>query len=345
MTVKTRGHSRTTIYDVADHAGVSASTVSRVLNRAQCVSDTTRASVLNSIQELRFSPDRTAKSLAQRATQTIAVAVPACTNLFHSELLKGIRDCLNGTGIDLLLCDLDWKAPRITLVNFLSRGAMDGLLLAGMPVDEEIAEDLEMLGIPIVLIGSEWPTLDFFSWQEEAGARMATEHLIGRGHERIGMITTPNLNRLYDARITGYREALTAAGIGFDESLIAYGLAGQRDAGTHDSISKETGYKAMVDLLHLSSPVTAVFASSDVQAIGAWKAIRNSAHSVPGDYALVGYGDLQVSRFIGLTSVAQNIRDVGESATRVLLQRLCGEGDDQPVSQLVRTELRVRRSS
>src|SRR6056297_1403705 len=127
---------KTTIYDVAEHAGVAISTVSRVLNNSQDVSDATRDRVMSAIRELQFRPNRTAKSLAQRATRTIAVAVPTFTTPFHNELLKGVRDRLDDADIDLLLCDLDWEAPKKTLFNFLDRGAMDGLIVAGLPIDE-----------------------------------------------------------------------------------------------------------------------------------------------------------------------------------------------------------------
>lgn len=331
---------KTTIYDVADHAGVAISTVSRVLNNSQDVSDATRERVMRAIRELQFRPNRTAKSLAQRATRTIAVAVPTFTTPFHNELLKGVRDRLDEEDIDLLLCDLDWEAPRKTLFNFLDRGAMDGLIVAGLPIDEETAEDLISLGTPVILIGSQWPPLDSFYWDDVPGAKKAVNHLIENGHTRIGMITTPHSNRLRDARVNGYKQALQEAGIEFDEDLVVHG-----ETRKHDGFSEESGYEAMEDLLQLDEPVTGVFASSDVQAIGAWQAIRKAGMEVPDDYSLVGYDDIKVSRFIGLTSVAQNMHYVGEKATDVLLSRLSRSGPSEPISELVESELQVRKSS
>jgi len=335
-----RDQDKTTIYDVAEHAGVAISTVSRVLNNSQDVSDATREKVMKAIRELQFRPNRTAKSLAQRATRTIAVAVPTFTTPFHNEFLKGVRDRLDDADIDLLLCDLDWEAPRATLLNFLERGAMDGLIVAGLPINEETAEDLLTLGAPVVLIGSSWPPLDSFYWDEEPGARLAVNHLIEQGHTRIGMITTPHDNRLRNARVNGYKQALEQAGIEYDERLVVHGQTRK-----HDGFSEESGYEAMTELLALDEPVTAVFASSDVQAIGAWQAIRKAGYEVPDDFSLVGYDDIKVSRFIGLTSVAQNMHYVGERATDVLLNRLDNTGSDEPVSELVEPELKVRKSS
>ena len=331
---------KTTIYDVADHANVAISTVSRVLNNSQDVSEATREQVMGAIRELQFRPNRTAKSLAQRGTPTIAVAVPTFTTPFHNELLKGVKDRLDDADIDLLLCDLDWEAPRKTLFNFLERGAMDGLIIAGLPIDEETGQDLRSLGTPVVLIGSQWKHLDSFYWNEEPGVKKAMNHLLENGHTRIGMVTTPHSNRLRNARVNGYKEALEEANLTFDEDLVAHG-----ETHKHDGFSEESGYEAMSELLKLEEPVTAVFASSDVQAIGAWQAIRESGQEIPTDYSLVGYDDIKVSRFIGLTSVAQNMYYVGEKSTDLLMNRLDNNGPDEPVSELVDQELQVRKSS
>jgi LacI family transcriptional regulator len=331
---------KTTIYDVAEHAGVAISTVSRVLNNSQDVSEETREIVLDAIRDLQFRPNRTAKSLAQRSTRTIAVAVPTFTTPFHNELLKGVRDRLDDEDVDLLLCDLDWEAPKATMQNFLERGAMDGLILAGVPVESDAEEYLRTLGAPVVLIGAQWDSMDCLYWNDEPGAKMAVNHLLDQGHERIGMITTPHANRLRNARIIGYKQALKAAGRPYDESLVVHG-----ETRKHDGFSEESGYEAMQQLLALDDPVTAVFASSDVQAIGAWQAIREAGLRVPDDYALIGYDDIKVSRFIGLSSIAQNMHYVGNKATDVLLSRLNRTGSDEPLSELVELELKVRKTS
>ncbi len=330
---------KTTIYDVAAKAGVAISTVSRVLNNSRDVSDATRERVLRAIDELKFRPNRTAKALAQQGTSTIAVAVPTFTTPFHNELLKGVRSRLDIGEFDLLLCDLAWSDPRVTLRNFLARGAMDGLLLAGLRVDEKMALELKTLGAPVVLIGSQWKDMDSFYWEEALGVELAIEHLVEKGHKRIGVVTTPHDNYVRNARVQGYKNVLEREGIPFDEDLIAWGHTSK-----HDGFSEESGYEAMQKLLKNQPDITAVFASSDVQAVGAWQAIRESEHSVPDDFALVGYDDIKISRFIGLSSVAQNMHQVGEDAAEALLRRL--KGEEFPfISERVQPELHVRKSS
>lgn len=340
MTENRKNQSKATIYDVADHAGVAISTVSRVLNDSQDVADQTRENVVRAIQELQFRPNRTAKSLAQHSTRTLAVAVPTFTTPFHNGLLKGVRDRLDDEDVDLLLCDLEWEAPKRTLRNFLEGGAMDGLLLVGVVPDDELAEELSMLGVPVVLIGTHLDGFDSFYWEDKSGAKLAVEHLLDEGYTRIGMITTPHENRIRNERVAGYREALEEAGLEFDPDLVVHGHTSK-----HDGFSEESGYEAMQELLALDAPVQAAFASSDVQAIGAWQAVREEGFEVPDDYAFVGYDDIKVSRFIGLTTVAQHMYDAGNEATDLLLSRLVQSGPDEFVSRLVEPQLQVRKSS
>ena len=336
----TTRRSTATIHDVAERAGVSAATVSRVVNDSGQTAESTRERVLSVIEDLEYRPNRTAKSLAQGATQTIAVAVPTFTTPFHNELLKGVRFRLEDLDVDLLLCDLEWEAPGASLSTFLERGAMDGLLAAGLPPTSNIGAELRRLGRPVVQVGSQWDGLDSFHWDETRGTHMATDHLLDQGHTRIGLITTHHESPIRDARIRGYKEALREAGIEPRADWMATGQTRK-----HAGYSEESGYEAMTALLDAGADVTAVFASSDVQAIGAWQALRHRGTRVPHDVAIVGYDDVKVSRFIGLSTVSQKMHEIGEAAADLLLRRLRGTGDPDPVSRLVTPELRVRRSS
>ncbi len=330
---------KSTIYDVAERAGVAISTVSRVLNDSNDVADQTRERVLRAIDELQFRPDRTAKTLAQKQTRSLAIAIPTFTTPFHNELLKGIRLCLHEYDVDLLLCDLGSTAPQRTLMTFLKRGTVDGLLLAGLPVNDQIAAELHALRAPVVLIGSSWPTFDSFDWDNVGGARIAVEHLLRRGHTRIGMLTTHAPSELQRQRVQGYRDALQAANVAFDEDLLQSG-----ETPKHAGFSEESGFEGMQRLLEVAPDLSAVFASSDVQAVGAWKAIRDAGKKVPDDIALVGYDDIKTSHYIGLSSIDQNMHEVGKEATEMLIQRMQGSGGEV-VDRKVMPQLVIRASS
>lgn len=332
--------SKVTIYDVADRAGVAISTVSRVLNNSTDVSEPTRVRVMNAIEELQFRPDRTAKSLAQKATKSFAVAIPTFTMPFHTELLKGIRFRLRNHDIDLLLCDLGSTSPHQTLLNFLGRGAVDGLLLVGVPIEERIAQELRALHAPVVLIGPRHPDFDSFFWDERAGGRAAIEHLTELGHEKIAIITSHTPSSVQEERIRGAKEALENCGLPFDSRLV---ISGHTEK--HAGFSEEAGYEGMENVLEDYPDVTAVFAMSDVQAIGACKAARDAGRRIPEDMAVIGYDDIKTSYYVGLSTVDQRMHWVGEEATELLLKRMDGRDRDKPVSRLIVPELVARGST
>ncbi len=336
-----RQKSRTTIYDVASRAGVAISTVSRVLNNSNDVSEPTRLRVQQAIEDLQFRPDRTAKTLAQKSMRSLAIAIPTFTTPFHTELLKGIRSCLQDQQTDLLLCDLGSTSPHATLLNFLKRGAVDGLLVAGVPINATIAAELSALRAPVVLIGAHNEAFDSYYWDDIAGAGEAVRHLISQGHRRIGMLKAHTESELQSLRVQGYRKALEEAGIEYDSDLVRSGHTEK-----HAGYSEEAGYEGMQELLKLDPPVTAVFASSDVQAIGAWKAVRDADLRAPHDIAIVGYDDIKTSQFIGLTSIDQDMHEVGRLATSRLLDRIAGKvANDDIIDQLIRPKLVVRDTS
>lgn len=331
---------KATIYDVASKAGVAISTVSRVLNDSSDVSDPTRMRVMRAIEELQFRPDRTAKTLAQKQTRSLCIALPSFTTPFHNEFLKGVRSRLRELDFDLLLCDLGSTAPRQTLLSFLKRGTVDGLLLAGMPISDDLAAELKALHAPVVLVGHEWAEYDGFVWDDETGARLATEHLLELGHRRIGHIKSFSESPLESGRMRGYRSALEAAGVAYDDALVQSGSTEK-----HAGFSEEAGYEAMQKLLERAPDVTAVFASSDVQAIGALMAAREAGRRVPWTLSVVGYDDVKMSRYIGLTSVDQKIHDVGAHAADALLARVMGGRNEPPRTTTIVPELRVRAST
>lgn len=329
---------KVTIYDVADRAGVAISTVSRVLNNSTDVSEPTRLRVLKAIEDLQFRPDRTAKSLAQKQSKSFAVAIPTFTMPFHTELLKGIRFRLRNHDIDLLLCDLGSTSPNQTLMNFLKRGAVDGLLLVGVPIEERIAQELRALHAPVVLIGTRHDDFDSFFWDDVAGGAAAIDHLLEHGHERIAIITSHTPSNVQDERVRGAQEALKNAGLPAD--LV---FTGQTEK--HAGFSEEAGYEAMERILEVRPPVTAAFAMSDVQAIGACKAARDAGKQIPDDIAIVGYDDIKTSYYIGLSTVDQRMHWVGEEATELLLERMQNDENEPPIARRIVPELVGRGSS
>lgn len=329
-----------TIYDVASEAGVAISTVSRVLNSSSEVSEATRQRVQAAIEKLQFRPQRTARTLAQQQTHALAVAMPSFTSLFYVEMLKGIKDELREHDIDLLLCNLGSNAPYQTLYRFLTRGAVDALLLTSLPVDDQLERELMKLHAPVMLIGSRTEQFDSLYWDDALGSELATQHLIEQGHRRIAMITAHPWSYNTDGRLQGYRRALEAAGIAFDPDLLAVG-----ETTKHAGFSEEAGFEAMQKLIAMDDRPTAVFVSSDVQAFGSMKAVREAGLSIPGDLALVGYDNLKLSGYFGLTTVDQHMYDVGQRAAKRLLERMGSDDSGARITERIEPTLVVRESS
>ena len=344
----TNPEEKVTIYEVAAEAGVSAATVSRVLNGSDHVADGTAGRVRRAIEKLRYQPDRTARTLAEPGRHVLAVAMPSFITPFHNELLKGIRYGLRGFACDLLLRDLGSEDSSEELERFLKRGAVDGLIVVGTDLSAAAEKQLRAWRSPAVVVGAEVEGIDSFFWDDVAGGRIATEHLTGQGHRRIGVIQSARSGLAFqERRIEGHRQALAAAGLEYDSALTASGRAEK-----HAGFSEEAGQEAMEHLLSAAPPVTAVFALSDVHAMGAWAALREADIAVPGAVALVGYDDVKTSQFVGLSSVSQGMHGVGERAVQHLLDRLKDAGPSGSVASAeeavsVRTEpiLRRRRSS
>ena len=309
--------SRTTIYDVADRAKVAISTVSRVINGSSEVSDATRQRVEQAIDDLKFRPDRLARSLATSETGTMAVAMPSFTSLFYVEILKGIKDVLREHGSDLLLCNLGSVEPTATLDRFLSRGAVGGLLLTSMTPDDELRQSLERMQAPVILLGAHDQAFDSLWWDDLEGSKLAVQHLLDLGHRRIGLISAHEWGLSTEPRLNGYRQSLEAAGIDFDPSLVVTG-----ETKKHAGYSEEAGAEAMAKLMALDTPPTAVFAASDVQAFGAWAYARDNNVRIPRDVSLIGYDNLKLSRFLDLTTVDQDMQQAGAQAAMRLITRM-----------------------
>ena len=331
---------RPTIYDVADEARVAISTVSRVLNGSNEVSDATRSKVQEAIRKLNFQPQRTARSLAQKATTSVAVALPSATSLFFVEILKGVKDSLRERDIDLLLCNLGSGTPYATLQRFLNRGAVDALLLMSLDVTGDVAESLVSLQAPVVLLGARHPELDAFWWDDAEGARLATSYLAEQGHERIAMVSAHEWSLAARPRVDGYRAALEDHGLPFDPDLLVVG-----ETTKHAGFSEEAGAEAMERLMALDNRPTAVFCASDVQAYGAWAYARDNGVRVPKQVSIVGYDDLKLSRFLDLSSVEQGMLEAGKQAMERILHRLNGADPSDRLDVQLPLTLQVRGSS
>lgn len=308
--------SRPTIYDIAQQAQVSIATVSRVFNGSPRVSAATRERVEHVAEQLNYRPNVSARNLASQRSNLVMAVVPMLTNYFYMEVVRGVQDRLADTDLDLLVYTA--QAPEYVdgqLERALQRGRTEGVLLFSTPLTDARAELVRQADQPVVLVDSSHSELDSVFVDNERGGYEATRHLIEMGYRRIGYLSGHPMSVPAVDRQAGYGRALREAGLPFDPDRI-YTPQQSRDHGYTECI----GYEGMQALL--KQDLDAVFVASDIQALGALRAIHEAGLRVPEDLGVVGFDDIAVSAYVGLTTMRQPMYDMGRQAVDALLSRL-----------------------
>ncbi len=309
----------TTIARVAAEARVGVGTVSRVLNGSPSVSAGTRKRVLDAITTLDYQPSATARALSTGRTNAIGVVAPFFTQPSVIERLRGVSHTLAEAGFQLVLHDIERPDQRSVLFRSLAtRGRIDGLLAISLAPSEREARRLQRAGVPIVLLDREHATLPCISIDDLAGGRMATEHLLALGHRRIAFIGDEEANLFgFDSsarRREGFEVAMAAA----DATLVTEWVK-RRPHG------RDAARQAAAELLERDPRPTAVFASSDMQALGVLEAAQAAGVSVPGELSVIGFDDVEAATYTGLTTVAQPLEQIGSLGAELLLRAVSGE--------------------
>lgn len=328
--------SRATIEEVATAAGVSRSTVSRVLNGSTAVSPEALDAVRDAIARLNYVPNRAARSLASRQTYAIALIVPEDTTRFFGDpffasIVAGITGVLGGSDY-LLNVLVDSDDPGNKMTSFVRNGGVDGALIVSHHASDAFIEQIADV-IPVVYGGRPVRPRagDYYvDVDNVAGARVATEHIISRGYTRIATISGPLTMLPSVDRAQGFREALQAAGL-------------TPFAEVEGDYTEESGAEAAAQILSGGTP-DAIFAASDLMARGALRTLRSAGLDVPGDVAVMGFDDTAVSASLDppLTTMRQPMYELGETMASVLLSRLAG-GSPEHVT-ILPTELVLRAS-
>jgi LacI family transcriptional regulator len=326
----------TTIAEVAKRAGVGAATVSRVLNGSPAVREATRRRVLETIADLGYAPNVAARALSTGRTRAVGVVAPFFTRPSVIERLRGVSHVLKGTGYRLVLFDVELPGQDSESFRMLP-GGLDGLLSISLcPADADLAR-FEAAEMPVVLVDHPHDRLPAVHTDDLAGGRLATEHLLELGHRRIAYIGDFEHNHhgftSSATRRAGYEQAHAAAGLDVDPELVRRGSHGREQA---------TGLTR--ELLGLAEPPTAVFAASDTQALGVMEAAEALGVDVPRELSVVGYDDIELARYAGLTTVAQPLHESGVRGAQLLLAALEGTavgGKQLPVELVIRSTAAV----
>jgi LacI family transcriptional regulator len=327
-----------TISDVAAYAGVGVSTVSRVLNDSPKVSESTRARVLAAIDVLEYRPNPLAQGLSRGRCQTVGVVVPFFTHASAVERLRGVVTALSGSRYDLVLFNVESPIHRDEHFSALTRrDRADGLLLLSLPPRPSDLTRLEDAGVPVVLVDARGTDVSMVITDDVEGGRLATRHLLALGHERIAFIGEAPDNEFgftaSPARELGYRQTLAGAGLETRHEFVRYG--------PHDRTAAQ---RLTEQLLAQRDRPTAVFASSDVQATGVLAAARAAGLRIPDDLSVVGFDDIEISAYAGLTTVRQPLYESGRLGAQLLLESLAHNGASPPTVHELPLDL-VERST
>ncbi len=303
-----------TIRDVAKLAGVGVGTVSRVLNNHPSVSPSAREAVETAIAQLEFTPSPSARRLQSGKTYTIAAVVPFFTLPSFVERLQGVVAALEDTPYDVVIYNVETVERRDHYLKTLPRRQrFDGLLIVSLPLSDREAASLSHSGLPTVLIDSRQPAFRRVVIDDVCGGRLATEHLISLGHERIGYVSdqlgSPFGFVAGRHRLEGYHQALSAAGLpirsDYHAAALWHGVPQAR--------------QAAAELLRLTPRPTAIFASSDVQAIGVMQAAQDAGLQVPNDLSIIGFDDIYLAEYMHLTTIHQPLFTSGVEGVALLL--------------------------
>jgi DNA-binding LacI/PurR family transcriptional regulator len=305
---------RPTIIDVAKYAGVSKTTVSRVVRgEKDRVTEETRKKVFEAVDKLGYVHNALARGMRTNRTFKISLIIPDITNPFFTELARGIQDALDDEGYTVLMANSDWDLHREK--NFLQTGIrnlVDGIIINPARITND---ELRAIGVPTVVLGlgSDYPDFDEVGSDSQHGSILALEHLFELGHRRIGLINGLSRRSSRSSRLDGYHEFHQKHGLDEDPSLIINSPYGQ-----------DYGYLGMKELLDLQNKPTAVFAGNDILAIGALKAVYDAGLRVPDDISLIGMDDIySVSVTMPpLTTVAKQKYITGHKAVELLIMRI-----------------------
>jgi LacI family transcriptional regulator len=337
---------RVTIRELARRSGVSVGTVSRALNGYADVRPETRERIMRLASELDYTPAAAARSLVTQRSHVIGVFLetgeghPDLQHPFFHEVLGGLKQRVGAEGFDLLLFASERPGNGYGPHSYLKRARhhnVDGCALIGLEPEDPEVRRLVRGEIPCVAIDMaiEGPRTEVVMSDNEAGARAAVEHLHGLGHRRIATVTGMIDSRPGIDRLRGYRAAVQALGLAYRDDYVAYG-----------DFYAESGREATARMLASAEPPTAIFAASDLMAIGAIRAVAEVGLQVPHDVSIVGFDDIQLAPHVNppLTTLRQDMLGLGAAAGDALVARVAGDPDRPPLRTLP-VELVVRGST
>ncbi|MGQ9599454.1 MAG: LacI family DNA-binding transcriptional regulator [Anaerolineae bacterium] len=331
------GTRRSTIKQIARQVGVSVTTVSRALNDKPDIHPATKARILAVAAQLGYTPNPMARSLVSQRTFTLGLAVRTISDMWVAQIVPAIEELARANGYEVFLSThyADPEREFHVLEAFHQR-YVEGILVVSSTLGDAYPTLQEKWGIPIILISPliASPHRYVVRTDDVGGAQAATAYLIQLGHRRIGHIGVPTWTLPGRERLDGYRQALEAHGLAYDERWVVLGDA-----------DVTGGLEGARQILSLPNPPTALFCFNDLTAVGVLRAAREQGLRVPQDLAVVGFDDVPFACYVDppLSTIRQDMRALGYQATRMVLDWIAGQEPEAPLE--LQTHLVVREST
>jgi LacI family transcriptional regulator len=326
-----------TIKEVAERAGVSIATVSRVLNNSGAVHEKTREAIMHAAKELQYVPNISARNLSRSKTDTIGLLLPDLHGEFYSEVIRGVDQTAQQSRHHLIVSSSHNNKYEIEAALRLMRGRVDGLIIMSPQVDAHTLHANLPRSLPVVLLNCfiEGTSYDSINIDNFGGAYRMVHHMLEHGHRRIAIIKGTESNYDADQRLYGYRKAMVESGFAVDELIEVAG-----------NFTEAEGYRAAQQIIAMAPRPTAVFASNDSMAIGAMSALREAGLKVPHDIAVAGFDDIPISKYIRppLTSVHVDIAELGAHAMQCIVNAIDAKNTHQRRHMVIPATLVIRGS-
>jgi len=328
----------TTIKDVAKTAGVSVGTVSNVLNNLETVTEKNKQKVMQAIKELGYKPNKIAASLSKKKTMNVGLIIPDVSSPFYSDLIKGVTENLDVNGYNVFLCSSsnDIKKESKILKDLVSMW-IDGIIMIPVYSNNRDINEIKKIDVPMVLVNREIAGIktDMVVFDNFGGAYEATNFLIKNEFKKIIILSGPKSLSSFEERLLGWKAAMEENNL-FKKNYIFSG-----------DFSIESGYEMMMNALKSLKKIDAVFAASDLIALGALNALEEKNINVPDDISIIGFGDIYLSKFLkpSLTTIRRPFYNIGKTAVLILLERIKSKSEKkEPIKFVIKGKLEIRNS-
>lgn len=324
---------------VAELAGVSISTVSRVLSDGEhYVKESTRKKVMDAVEELRYAPGVVARRAKGGRANNIGFFIPSIENEMFPPMIRGAEDFLRKKGYNVILCNIDDDLEvEKYYVNKLRDNYVDGFIVCSMLAGSDSIRQLHEEGFPVVLVSRYYgEKMHSVIIDNHQAAYDATNYLTRTGHKHIAIVLGRGDLNIYGQRFEGYKDALKNAGIEFDEQLVI-----------HENSGDNGLYQGVTELLKSNTKIDAIFATNDHKAIITMKAVNDLGLKMPDDISVLGFDNIKISTMLNpaLSTVSQPFYEMGKLAAKKVFNLINEDGVVDPVIDVLDTEVIIRKST